>query len=95
MDRYPTFFKPTAQPRVPHENRDRMMERIMEIIELKPKTKDYNEKQWLDYLSHLSELIKSRNESGLKFYKMTKSQFNKCNTHNFWLFGIRTWHLVI
>lgn len=83
---YPEFFKPSAKPRVPHQNRDRMMESLFEMTRANPKRKAYTMRDWLGEL----ELIEQRiiNDPSIV---LTPKQKEKCDAYNFWLFATSRW----
>jgi hypothetical protein len=91
QSKYSPFFSPCAKPRVPHENRDRMMERLLEMIEKRPKMKHFTSAEWITHLTNMSISIQHRHNSGNRKYKLSRTQKEKCETHDFYLFAKKDW----
>lgn len=89
---YTSFFKPASKPNIPHENRDRMMERLYEKVKEKPKFRCWTTQQWIQYLQSVSERIRLLTETGARKYRLTKKQTEKCERHSFYLFAVKDWH---
>ena len=90
--KYKVFFKPTAKPNIPHENRDRMMERLYEKTVEYPKYRRLSVNDWVEILSEVSNRVQGLVESGKKKYRLSKKQKDKCESQNMYLFAVKDWN---
>lgn len=84
MCTYPKIFKPSLRPNIPHENRDRLTDKIHLIM--KDGSYDFSDMiQWLDkFNAHMIEQLNN--------IKLTKKQMNKCMETECYLFIRKDWH---
>lgn len=84
---YKEMFKPSNNPIIPHENRDRFMDKIDYIVtELNMENIDFD--TIIDNINAYNEYIK-RN---INKFKITIKQLKKCNDNNCYLFTNKEWH---
>jgi hypothetical protein len=85
------FFSSSSNPRRPHENRDRMMRKLCELLNDNPYEETFNKlsyDKWIKFLELKNELFKGL----VKEAKMNNNQLNKCKKSDMFLFIYSDWH---
>jgi hypothetical protein len=82
--KYKKFFVTSKNPRVPHENIERFVDRLGEL---------YNEKKIESYEQFKQLLDGLNRKNGWHIHSLPESAKQKCVANNFFLFAIKNWHL--
>jgi len=83
MDRYSVFFKPSRNPNVPHENRDRLNDKINELYTQYDLT---NKDSIMSLLFKINDKIKNNIPN-----KAPQKAIDKCKKYDFYIFLNKFW----
>lgn len=94
IKKYPKMFKSSSKPNVPHENRDRFMDKIMDIIiecDLENVPSDIIIELLLQYNTFMKEHLNETNT--IHNRKLTVTQKIKCDDNNMFIFWNKNWEI--
>lgn len=84
---YKDMFKPSNNPIVPHENRDRFIDKIDYIIS-EVNIENIDSETFINSINIYNEYIKTN----INKFKITVKQLKKCSDNNCYLFIKKDWH---
>jgi hypothetical protein len=88
-EKYPSMFKPSKKPNIPHENRDAFTDKVYHIIhELQLTQFNYN--KILDAFTQFNVLMNEKK----RFLKLSVKQLKKCHETNCYIFTRKDWDRV-